>query len=339
MSDADRSVSVAPLLTTVVIIAACTSVLWLYFWHTHDRSRDLQLQALSAELELQRNKEAGLLEQYTAAEEARRQSELALLEARTRLETTEQALARLEAGNWEERYRAATAENYELSERITELELRHAIARDQMENELTLLLGRYSELQNAFEALEDEHAGLAQTHEALENTLAAQSDLDHAYQQLQIDHATAQDELKSLRAQHQALEQSLAESRLELQQSQRASESAVAAAPITTAPVAAAGASSGYRLVRLQSLANAMHGQSSSDRRSILTSVIPTIPDGIDGNELDELVSGMDSADILQVIQATRRHIHTPLDNTSLDRLLPKLNETDAQVALELLQR
>lgn len=327
MSDTGQSVSVAPLLTTVVIIAICTSILWLYFWHTHDRARDLQLQALTAEVELQRDHAAGLLEQYSTAEEARRQSELALLEVRSRLEATEQTLARLEAQDWEQRYRVATTENHELSERITELELRHAIARDQMENELTLLLGQYTEQQDAFETLEAAHS--------------AQTDIEQSYQQLQIDHATALEELENLRAGHQAIEQSLAESRLELQQLQRAAEqTVVTAAPAAAAPaVTGGGTATSYRLVRLQSLANAMQGQSSGDRRSILTSVIPTIPEGIDGNELGELVSGMDSADILQVIQTTRQHINTPLDNSSLDRLLPKLNATDAQVALELLQR
>lgn len=346
MSDTDQSVSVAPLLTTVIIIAACTSALWLYFWQTHDQARAQQLESLTAELEQRRNTEAGLLTKYSTAEEARRRSEQALLDIRNRLEVTEQALAQLESANWEERYRAATAENYELSERIVELELRHAIARDHIETEHNHLLDTHVALEQAFAALQSEYAELQQTHQELETTLASQQQLEHAFVQLELEHADALDELNELREQQQVLEQSLAESRRELEQAQREREQvAVAeqqtqemvATPATAGPVAAANASPGYRVVRLQSLGNAMQGRSSGERRSILTTVIPTIPDGIDGTELLELVAGMNSTDIMQVIQTTRQHINTPLNSASLDLIMVQLDETDAQNVLELL--
>jgi ribosomal protein L12E/L44/L45/RPP1/RPP2 len=67
--------------------------------------------------------------------------------------------------------------------------------------------------------------------------------------------------------------------------------------------------------------------------------VIPTIPDGIHGTELIELISGMNSADITQVIQSVRQHINMPLDSTSLDMIVANLDETDAQDVLKLLQQ
>jgi hypothetical protein len=178
MDDTRHPVSIAPLLTTVVIIAACTSALWLYFWHTHDQARAHQLESLSAEFDQRREAEAYLLEKYTVAEEARRLSEQALLETRNRLDATEQVLARLEAADWEARYRAAAEENYDLTERITELELRHAITRDHLETERSDLLDTHTALERAFTALEDEHAELRQTHHEMEALLAAKEHIE-----------------------------------------------------------------------------------------------------------------------------------------------------------------
>lgn len=331
MIEKAQPVSIAPLLTTVVIIAACTSALWIFFWQQHEQSRDQQLQNLAAELEMRREREADLLNRHATAEEARRRSEQTLLEVRAQLDAVQNNLARME--DWEAQYRAAALKNHALYEQLNELELRHAIARDRLESELTLLLGRHTDLKR-------DHAELADAHKSLEQALATQSDLNQAYHQLQLDHQAAQDELR-------ALEQSLADSTQQLEQARLATGSAAniatpdanIAAPAITATTSGSGTTPGYRLVRLQSLGNAMHGRSSDERRSILTSVIPTIPNGVDGSELVELVAGMDSSHILQVIEATRQNINTPLDRVSLDTITAQLDESDARGAMDMLQR
>lgn len=91
--------------------------------------------------------------------------------------------------------------------------------------------------------------------------------------------------------------------------------------------------SAAYRHVRLQSLSNAMTNQDSEIRKNILVSVIPTIPEGISDNELLTLVDGMQSGDILAVIQHTNQYINRPLDNQTINTLVGLMNELDAQTA------
>lgn len=92
-----------------------------------------------------------------------------------------------------------------------------------------------------------------------------------------------------------------------------------------------------YRLVRIQSLNNAMLNQDSGTRRMILMNVIPTIPEGISDIELLSLIDGMQSEDILAVIKNTNQYVNRPLDNQTINSLVAHLNENDAQIAESIL--
>lgn len=92
-----------------------------------------------------------------------------------------------------------------------------------------------------------------------------------------------------------------------------------------------------YRHVRLHSLGSAMLKQDSAARTKILISVIPTIPDGISGDEFAALVSGMDSKNILQVIEAAGKHISRPLDRQVISNMASAMNPEDAETATLML--
>lgn len=93
----------------------------------------------------------------------------------------------------------------------------------------------------------------------------------------------------------------------------------------------------GFRISRLLSLESAMHDTSSSDRRNILITVIPTIPGGLKAREFANLVVEMDSNDIMAVLEAQHRNINTPVDKRSRDLIMAELNPEHHQRATELL--
>lgn len=94
----------------------------------------------------------------------------------------------------------------------------------------------------------------------------------------------------------------------------------------------------GYRLARLESLQSTMSRRSSADRREILLSVIPTVPEGITASEFAALARGMDSADILALIQTMHGHLRKPLEATDTETVLGLLTAADAAAASKLLQ-
>ena len=88
-----------------------------------------------------------------------------------------------------------------------------------------------------------------------------------------------------------------------------------------------------YRRIRLQSLQNALVNQDSGTRKVILLDVIPTIPSGLNVTELLPLVEGMNSGDILAVIQATHQYVIRPIDNNAISLLAGTMNDEDAVTA------
>jgi hypothetical protein len=92
-----------------------------------------------------------------------------------------------------------------------------------------------------------------------------------------------------------------------------------------------------YRYIRLNSLASTLANQDPAARKKILVSVIPTIPDGINGAELLALVNGMDGHDILEIIETTSQYIVRPLDARTLSSLAAFMNEADAATATQIL--
>lgn len=88
-----------------------------------------------------------------------------------------------------------------------------------------------------------------------------------------------------------------------------------------------------YRMTRLQSLQRALANRDSVTRRNILMDVLPTIPSGFSAAELLPLVAGMQSGDILAVIQGVADFVQRPIDNASLSTLVTTMNDEDAVTA------
>jgi len=91
-----------------------------------------------------------------------------------------------------------------------------------------------------------------------------------------------------------------------------------------------------YRRSRMQSLQSALEGRSSAERVPILQGVVPAIPGGVNGAELAELMTGMDSADVRAAITALRPHLR-PLDDAGTRALLGLMQQEDAAAVVDLL--
>lgn len=100
-------------------------------------------------------------------------------------------------------------------------------------------------------------------------------------------------------------------------------ESASAASPATTS------ADNSFRMARLLSLKTALADTSPPDRGAILLAVLPTIPDGIRGRELAELLDELPAIDIARVIEGSQRHIQRPLDESSIEHISARIANAD----------
>lgn len=384
MSQSRDLVPVAPLLVTVIAVCGLTSAVWSIFWQQHDTEQSGRVAQMAEHLEQAEADKSRLLDRYTAAEQARRESELTLLTREKELETLRQQLAGMESENWPARYAALKKENYNLSERIEELELRSNIERDNYIAEYEQLQERYNGLQHEFLDLEREHASLEQQyrHErdsTGEELAELRRKLDETEQQARLQHALERDlidreiddsrlenRIAELERQRQALQAAVTESEQRIQtlknRSQELSAKLQAAsereqqspppvqelttqAPPRAVPAAASGqepdaeADTGFRQARIQSLQAAMQNASSADRKAILLTVLPTIPDGVEGTELAELVAGMDSGHIIEILEDGRPHIQRPVDNDSYKRIMRHLEDGDSRrLATRLLQ-
>lgn len=383
MSQPRDLVPVAPLLVTVIAVCGLTSAVWSIFWQRHDTEQSGHVAQMAEQLEQAEADKSRLLDRYTAAEQARRESELALLSREKELETVRQQLAGMESENWPARYAALEKENYNLSERIEELELRNNMERDKYIAEYEQLQERYNDLQHEFLDLEREHASLEQQYrherDSADGELAElRRELDDSEQQARLQHALERDlidreigdsrlenRVVELERERQALQTAVAESEKRIQalndrsqelsaKLQAASESEqvtppvqelASQAPPRAVPAAAGGqesdpeADTGFRQARIQSLQAAMQNASSADRKAILLTVLPTIPEGVDGTELAELVAGMDSRHIIEILEDGRPHIQRPVDNDSYKRIMRHLEDGDSRrLATRLLQ-
>lgn len=387
MNQSRDLVPVAPLLITVIAVCGLTSAVWSIFWQRHDTEQSGHVAQMAEQLEQAEADKSRLLDRYTAAEQARRESELALLSREKELETVRQQFASMESENWPARYAALEKENYNLSERIEELELRSNMERDNYIAEYEQLQERYNDLQHEFLDLEREHASLEQQyrHErdsAGEETAELRRELDETEQQhrqlAHLQHALERDlidreindsrlesRVAELERERQALQTAVAESEKRIQalndRSQELSAKLQAAgkreqvtppvqeltsqAPPRAVPAAAGSqesdpkADTSFRQARIQSLQAAMQNASSADRKAILLTVLPTIPDGVEGTELAELVAGMDSRHIIEILENGRPHIQRPVDNDSYKRIMRHLEDGDSRrLATRLLQ-
>ena len=94
-----------------------------------------------------------------------------------------------------------------------------------------------------------------------------------------------------------------------------------------------------YRKNRISSLSTTLANRNSNERKQILISVIPTIPDGIYGEELLNMTDNMESGDTSQVVQSVEKYIVRPVNSEIIDALTSNLNEADAELITNILSR
>lgn len=378
MRESRDLVPIAPLLVTIVAVIGLTSAVWLIFWEVRTGEQHEQIKQLKQRLEHSESDRSRLIDRYSTAEESRHERELELMAMQNRLDETQRQLAELEEQDWPERYAMLEEENYDLSERIAELELRNSISRDKHLAEYEQLQGKHNDLQNEYNKLAREQSLLEQRLQtetstaeresyelqlALEEARQArqrQEHLQHALERDLISHEISADRrqarITELEREEQTLRAALAESEQRIQalterndrldaELESALKQADAAPPPVKAMTAStpppaematsssnqAGPGPGFRLARIESLEAALQNASSSDRKSIILTVIPTIPGGVDGAELAELLAGMDSRDIIEVIEGSRPHIQRPVDNDSYERIMLQLEDEDSR--------
>ncbi|MDZ7735188.1 MAG: hypothetical protein U5P41_02855 [Gammaproteobacteria bacterium] len=244
----------------------------------------------------------------------------------------------------QERYNDLQHEFLDLEREHASLDQQYRQARDSTGEELAELRRELVEteqqarLQHALERdLIDREIGDSR----LESRVA---ELEHQRQALQAAVTESEQRIQALKDRSQKLSAKL----------QAASEREQVSPPVreltTQAPpravTAAAGgqesdpeADTGFRQARIQSLQAAMQNASSADRKAILLTVIPTIPGGVEGPELAELVAGMDSRHIIEILEDGRPHIRRPVDNDSYKRIMQHLEDGDSRrLATRLLQ-
>ena len=258
----------------------------------------LTTQFLQRQLAAEKHANTRLIENFGRAQEARMKAE--------------SQLADLASQDWQTRYQQSLVAIESLEKNNRELEFQHSIDTERLRRGREYLDARTDTLQQDLQQMRTSQI-------ELENKYRVESGKLHE----QI----AQLEEKSKKYKMAATQPEAAKKEPD-QQLQSSAELSLA-----TADTGNADKSESYRYIRLNSLGNAMLNQDSAARKKILSSVIPTIPNGISGTELLALISGMDSNDILQVIQSTDKYISRPLDDKTLSTLGANMNKADAETA------
>jgi hypothetical protein len=312
--------------------AAASSAGWWLFWHEEEKNDTALVQSLERQRERLTKLRAELEARYSAAESARREAEAGLAEITGHLQELEEQNNR-DRTHWEEQRALLESHNRALGEDLVRLEfeydsvvanvtaLQDELQRQALDHSLTqeTVATEHDRLAREIQTLEESATALQREIETLRGQ---QADALREQEKLREALARAKQENDRLRAENQRLGARLAQS---------------VTAPAEIKPAAVAGGEN-YRGVRLDSLRAAMAGRASTDRRQILTAVIPTIPDGITGEELAGLVNGMDGADVISVIESARPHIRFPVAKAALEQITTQLADPDARRIQELLK-
>ncbi len=318
----------------------CISVLF-YLRTEKQNSYEAKIESLEQQLTRQSRINKQLIDNLARAQETRLKTETELAENSARLVAAEEELSSLQEMDWESKYNNARTDNETLIGKIAEMELQYSVDADIQNKNYDLLQISKGFVEEDFIRLEFEHEKLAAeygqlqqqyTHDAqkwkkINQTLSGDLNRQKSESEKQLQIITG------LQSDNNAYKDMLAklENKEALESEEKISASSVTqktGGNLTTGD---------YRSVRLKSLGNAMTNRNSSDRKKILISVIPTIPNGISGNELALLIPGMKSEDILSVIQSANNYITRPLDDNTLSALSKNMNEKDVDEATKLL--
>ena len=360
-----------PLLLTAILVAAMTSLFWSYFRATEQKQTGFmtdsyvsRIKLLEQQIQRQTQSQQNLISSLTQAQDARVEAETDLTKTQAQLERTSEKLSALQEEDWASRYNSATSENKDLDARLDNLQLKHEIKIHDLAGEITNLTRLRQYLEKSFINLEFELDDLQMNyHDLLQHISALQ--LQHAVglhdqeielQKLSSLNTDMENELilldLDMDANHDAyaLEKSKLKQKYDkeialLKSSLHKSKQTTAQVKQKVVPTSVKSSvekktqDNTYRAARLKSLGNAMKDRDSNNRKVILISVIPTIPEGISGNELAMLIPGMSSNDILSVIQSAKNHIKRPLDGKTLNRITRTMDTNTADVAVEILSK
>jgi chromosome segregation ATPase len=350
MGELKISDSYLQIIIAVVLTAVITSIPWLYFnnqeQYIHSTIVSLnekQVKSLKEQLDQQAFLNQELVNNLASIQEARVFAETELTEITAKLSQTEEKLYSLDDMDWESKYKFAMLDNETLVEEIAELEFQH-------EENIDHLSDTHHQLQAVKEYIEEDFIKLEFEHdELLEDEANLMKQYINDVQQFTLETESLRNDLnkkkEELKKQQQLVSKlqneninyksKIAQKKKEAVTSKEESQSKITPADNKiTGNNAKAGS---YRTARIRSLSAAMLNRNSTDRRNILVSVIPNIPNGVSGIELSSLVQGMDSADILSVIQSTTPHINRPLANEAFNQLIKSMNKKDAALASNLL--
>lgn len=336
---------ILPVVLTVVI----TSLPWLYFYNLKHHQLSLadeihqnQLDALERQLDQQMLLKQELINSLSASQEARVKAESELAEISAKLAQSEEKLSELDTMDWERKYKFALLDNEILVEQIAELEFRQEQDNEQLLEAYNQLDETKKYIEEDFIRLEFDYDELLEEDSKLKNQyLNDMQELANEADALKATIGKNKDQIKKQEKIIASLKKDNLDYKNTLEQGKKEivaeSKEIKIITPDTIKKSGKTGTDNNFRSARLKSLSNAMLNRNSNDRKNILVSVIPNIPDGVTGNELTSLVEGMESADILSVIQSTTTHINKPLSSEVFSRLTRNMNNQEAALATNLL--
>jgi hypothetical protein len=366
-----RPIQPIPLLLTAVAVVLMTSLIWAYFRTAEQKQSGLlidsyvsRIKLLEQQIQVQTQSQQDLIGSLTQAQDARVEAETELSKTLALMQRRNEQLTAIQEEDWETHYNSAVSENMDLVARLDNLQLKHEIDIHNLAEDINILSKHRQFLENSFIKLEFELNDLQMNyHDLMQDTIALQ--LEHAVvlhdQEIELQRLSSlktdmENELILLDLdmdatyEAYALEQSkltqeykekiaLLKSSLDKSNKTSAQLKHKQASTPVKSPAEKKKPDNTYRAARLESLGNAMKDRDSKNRKKILISVIPTIPEGISGNELAMLLPGMNNDDIISVIQSTKNHIKQPLDRKILNRITKTMDANTADVAVEILSR
>ena len=349
MTEINKSGNYQQIILLVVLTAVITSLPWLFFYnqkqHQISMANDIQktrVDALEKQLDQQNLLKQELINSLSASQEARVKAESELAETASKLSQTEEELSELDTMDWERKYKFALLDNEILVEQIAELEFRQEQKNEQNLESYNLLDETKKYIEEDFIRLEFDYDDLLEEDAKLKSQYL--SDIQELANESETLRATL-DKNKNKLVKQEKIIADLQKENLNYKNILEQKKNEIVAdgkdvkiiTPETIKKSDVASTDDNFRSARLKSLSNAMHNRNSNDRKNILVSVIPNIPDGITGHELTSLVEGMESADILSVIQSTTTHINKPVSNEVFNQLTRNMNNQEAALATNLL--
>lgn len=317
----------------IILLVVGVSIPWLVILKksSYEYSNDLDtLNTRLAQLQLNLDEKTRVNQQLgknlVLAQKARLQAEKQQNFMYEKLVSKNEEISGLISGDWETRYSRAEEHNNSLIQRIDYLEKKYQLDLHELGINQQNLLDLNDSLTNDLIRLEFEYDDLnSDMHSVINNYRE-----EHKQLQLQSEEIISrqQEQIRLLTLKNDSLNEIInkitagsGKNTLKLSQSAMEPDN------------------NDYRKNRITSLSSALANRSSNERKQILISVIPTIPDGIYAEELLAMTDNMESSDTFQVVTTVEKYIVRPVDNKIIDALTTKLEEADAELITKILTR